>query len=126
MRQFGKYAVVFLLGVVVTLFVSKSLQDDPYDMLLHRGPEHELWVSNEPAYLFPMSPFRYRVRYRAICRETGNICSDWQTVASFLLDDPTRASEWKIQDGETSDLAIEFPQRVRVRRTAGGWVSEAF
>lgn len=124
MKKIWTYFAFFTLGIFVTSAIIKFNHTDAYDLLIHRTGTYELWISNELTYNFPMAPYRHIVRYRKICENNGNICSEWSIVADFLLDSPTRADDWKLS-GIEGELKIKSPEKKIVRQVTNGWLTES-
>lgn len=124
MRRLLTHTLFILIGVALAVLAIKVSDGEPYDLQIYRGKNYEVWVSAEADYpLVPMSAFRYVVKHREICADSGNICSQWKVVADFLLDDPYPATSWKFSERDL-DLEIEFPQNIKVLRVGNTWRTE--
>ena len=124
MRRLLTHTLFVLIGIGLTVLAFKFLDSEPYDLQIYRGKNYEVWVSNKADFpVLPMSAYRYVVKYREICADSGNICSQWKVVADFLLDDPYPAASWKFSE-HNLDLEIEFPQKIKVLRVGNIWRTE--
>ena len=123
MMKYLKPVAFFVLGALSTVAVTRITPSLPHDLEIYRSKTYELWISNQLESNFPMAPYRHVVRFREICGDSNNICSDWKIVADFLLDSPSRANEWKISD-LGSELKIEFPEKTLVHQVGHSWSIE--
>lgn len=105
----------FVLGFSAAGMIFKLWNPQPFDLGVFRSNDYELWVQVVPSSPIIMSSYKYEIRYRKICPESGNICSEWEHAASPLLDAPYRFVELKLTDKGDGPLSLQLPESVTVK-----------
>lgn len=120
MKKYFFYSLTFFFGILVAILVRKAWESDPHDLGVYRGKNFEIWIQNMPTTPWmPMSHFYSEVKYRKLCQESGNICSDWKTVAKPELDAPYRFNEIEFSQIGDRGFKIKLPEGFIVSTSDG-------